>query len=543
MPLTLAIVGLVVLLWISDMRGTLAEGIPPAWQEFAHRILAVPDAPQGETSTLRLERAPVFFPNPMQERWGLLALVVILILGTVWIYRRERVAASWSALWLPALLRAVCWAWLVLLILPQWRTVYDREGWPDLVILLDVSRSMNHTDNYRDAAVRARVDALLREVGSSSASRWQLVQQLLEDSRKDGLARLLRSYQVKLHIYCVDETLRPVATVEDEGGLDSARQAIQQLRAEGNASRLGDGVQAVLKAFRGSPLAGIVVLTDGVVTAGEEWSTVAAEAARAGVPLYLVGIGDVWEAPDLILSDLQVEDTVMVGDRLVFDARLSYRGTESAGAIPVILYEKDKATGQLIERSRVTATPPLGGAPVPVTISYTPAEAGEKIFILQVPPVPGETLTSNNRLERTILVTEARRVRVLMIEDRPRYDFRFVKVLLERESERSLGGRHIAVDTVLLNASPGWAETDRSAFRSDFPTREQLFGYDVILLGDIDPRRLPHASRTLQDLSEFVTVKGGAVPVRCPFHARGMGGYSIGRHSPGNGTCSDSWRV
>jgi hypothetical protein len=517
-PLTLAIVGLVAVLWISDMRGTLAEGMPPAWREFAHRILAVPDAPQGETSTLRLERAPVFTPHPSQEGWGLLALVFFLILGTVWIYRRERLAASWGALWLPALLRAVCWAWLVLLILPQWRTVYDREGWPDLVILLDVSRSMNHSDNYRDAAVRARVDALLRELGSSSAARWQLVQHLLADSRQDGLARLLRRYKVKLHIYCVDETLRPVATVEEEGGLDPARQAVEQLRAEGNASRLGDGVHAVLKAFRGSPLAGIIVFTDGVVTEGEEWSAVAAEAARAGVPLYLVGIGDVWEAPDLILSDLQVEETVMVGDRLVFDVRLSYRGTESAGTVPVVLYEKDKASGQLIERSRVAAAPPLGGAPVPVTISYTPTEPGEKVFIVQVPPVPGETLTSNNRLERTVWVTEARRVRVLMIEGRPRYDFRFIKVLLERESEHSLGGRHISVDTILLNASPGWAETDRSAFRSDFPTREQLFGYDVILLGDIDPRRLPHVSRTLQDLSEFVTVKGGGLLFLCGAH-------------------------
>lgn len=517
-PLILVLIGLLAVLWICDIHGPFAERIPLSWREFAHRLLAVPEASQGETPTLRLERAPLFSPHPSQERWGLFTLVIILILGTVLIYRRERPAASWSALWLPALLRAVCWAWLILLILPQWRAVYDREGWPDLVVLLDVSRSMNHSDNYRDAAVRTRVDSLLRDLGSSSAPRWQLVQQLLTDPRQNGLAHLLRNYKVKLHIYCVDETLRPVTTVEDEKGLDPARQAIQELRADGNASRLGDGVHAVLKAFRGSPLAGIIVFTDGMVTEGQEWSAVAAEAARAGVPLYLAGIGDVWEAPDLILSDLQVEDTVIVGDRLVFDARLSYRGTESVGTVPVILYEKDKASGQLIARSRITATPPLGGAPVPITISYIPTEAGEKTFVLQVPAVPGETLTSNNRLERTIVVTEARRVRVLMIEGRPRYDFRFVKVLLERESERSLGGRHIAVDTILLNASPGWAETDRSAFPSDFPTREQLFDYDVILLGDIDPRHLPHASRTLQDLSEFVTVKGGGLLFLCGAH-------------------------
>jgi hypothetical protein len=514
----LVVIGLLAALWTFDARGAWEDWIPSSWGESIRRALAVPDTPSGETSTLRLERSPLFSPHPGQERGGLFALLLFLILATVMIYRRERPAAPWKHLWLPGLLRAACWAWLILLVLPQWRLVYDREGWPDLVILLDVSQSMNHSDNYRDAGIRARVDSLLQELGSSSAPRWHFVQHLLTDPRHDGLAKLLRTYKVKLHIHCVDETIRPVATVESEAELDPARQAILQLRAEGNASRLGDGVQALLKAYRGSSLAGIIVFTDGVITAGEEWSTVASEAARAGVPLYLVGVGDTWEAPDLILSDLQVEETVMVGDRLVFDARLSYRGGETSATVPVVLYEKDQASGQMIERSRVTATLQVGGSPIPITISYTPQEAGEKTFVLQVPNLPDESHTSNNKIERTILVTEARRVRVLMIEDRPRYDFRFVKVLLERESERSLGGRQIVVDTILLNASQGWAETDRSAFRGDFPTREQLFQYDVILFGDIDPRRLPHVSRTLQDLTEFVTVRGGGVLFLCGAH-------------------------
>ena len=516
---TVPVVGVVAAIWTFDSRGSLDDSIPPNWRMYIDRVLAVPHESSGETSTLRLERSNVFTPHSQHDKWVLLTLVLFLIPGTILIYQRECLAASWRVLWLPALLRIVGWTWLILLVLPQWRLVYDREGWPDLVVLLDVSRSMNHADQYKDAAIRARVDSLLKELGSPSASRWHIVQHLLTDPRQDGLTRLLKRYKVKVHIYCVDETLRPVATVESEAELDQARHAIMQLRAEGNASRLGDGVQALLKAYRGSSLAGIIVFTDGVITAGEEWSTVASEAARAGVPLHLVGIGDVWESPDLILSDLQVEEMVMLGDRLVFDARLSYRGTKPAEAVPVILYEKDKTSGQLLERSRVMVTPSAGGSPTPITISYTPQEVGEKTFVLQVPTLPEETQTSNNRLERTIQVTEARRVRLLMIEDRPRYDFRFLKVLLERESERSLGGRQVMVDTILLSAAQGWAETDRSAFRGDFPTREQLFQYDVILLGDIDPRRLPHASRTLQDLTEFVTVKGGGLLFLCGAHS------------------------
>ena len=55
--------------------------------------------------------------------------------------------------------------------------------------------------------------------------------------------------------------------------------------------------------------------------------------------------------------------------------------------------------------------------------------------------MPGETDPTNNRIERTVLVTDSKRVRVLYVEGYPPYDFRFVKVLLERESERSVGGK------------------------------------------------------------------------------------------------------
>ena len=38
----------------------------------------------------------------------------------------------------------------------------------------------------------------------------------------------------------------------------------------GMESRLGEGVEAVLKAFRGSSLAAIIMFTDGITTAGDD---------------------------------------------------------------------------------------------------------------------------------------------------------------------------------------------------------------------------------------------------------------------------------
>jgi Mg-chelatase subunit ChlD len=509
--LPLVVVGLLTFVWIAEFSHTLPEWLPSRWRQSLEQTLRAQESTAGESTALRLEHPPLWFRQPRTDRWTLLAISVAMLSATGFIYWRERRATNPSLVWMPAMLRASCWALLLFIFLLQWSVSLERAGWPDLVVLVDTSRSMAHADDYKDPAIRARIEAFLQNSGSMSATRWQLVQRLLTDSGADGLAQLLRNYQVRLHLFAIDRSIRSIATIEDETELPPARQAIHELKADGDASVIGEGIQAVVKAFRGAPLVGIIVFTDGVITAGPDWATVAQEAAQAGIPLYLVGIGDAWESPDLILADLQSEDTVTIGDRVVLEARLSLHGSATGNPVPVILYEKEPATGQLNEVGRTTVTPPAGGAPVTVTLSHIPTTAGVKNYVLQVPPLPGETQLSNNRLERTIWVTEARRLRVLFIEGRPRYDFRFLKALLERESDRSLGGRSFEVETLLLNASQGWASTDRSAFRGDFPTREQLFQYDVILLGDCDPSQLPHAWRSLKDLADFVAVKGGGM--------------------------------
>jgi hypothetical protein len=332
---------------------------------------------------------------------------------------------------------------------------------------------------------------------------------------------LLSEKEVKVHVYAVDAATRSVSSLEQAGDAREGRTALMKLEPVGDSSHLGEGVEAVLKTFQGSSLAAIVMLTDGVTTAGDDLPKAAREAARAGVPLYLVGVGDVWETPDIQLADLRAEDSITVGDKLVLDARLTPHGQVPPDPLTVTLYEKVR--GQLVERGRTTVTPNSNSTPVPVTVSYTPTEPGERTFVLVAASVPGETDLSNNRIEHTVLVTDAKRLRLLYIEGYPRYDFRFIKVLLEREAERSLGGKGLEIETILLDAPQGWAEIDRSAFRGDFPTRDQLFGYDAIIMGDIDPKKLdpkhlPRAMRTLQDLSDYVRVKGGGVLFLCGEH-------------------------
>lgn len=503
----------------ADRTGAPLGFLPHGVRSSIETAAGVPTAAPGEGTRWRLEGATAFFKSAVADRRAVAALACACLVLTLGVYRAERRAAGGGGRVAgPALLRSATFLLALFVVLAQLRLAFDREGWPEVVVLLDTSASMERVDELRDPAVRARAEELAGATGLSEANRLRLAQMLLTRKDADWLDRLLREKQVKVHVFAVDTETRPVATAEEEGQIADARDALKRLDPKGSGSHLGEGVEAVLKAFRGSALAAVIMFTDGVTTAGDDLPKAARAAAVDGVPLFLVGIGDPWQPPDLALTDLQVEDVVGRGDQLVFKARLTAKGEVPTGPVTVSLTER-LPNGKLEERARVVVAPDPNGNPKDVPpLTHVPTEVGEKTFILSVPAVPGETNARNNTVERQVLVTDSRRVRVLYVEGYPRYDFRFVKVLLERESDKSLGGKSVEVQVVLLDASKGWPETDRSAFRGDFPTRTELFNFDVVILGDVDPKQVPRAAVALRDLADFVKEKGGGLLFLCGEH-------------------------
>src|SRR5262249_5824305 len=57
---------------------------------------------------------------------------------------------------------------------------------------------------------------------------------------------------------------------------------------------------------------------------------------------------------------------------------------------------------------------------------------------------------------------------------------------------------------------PEYPSEDKSAL-ADFPTREELNQYDVVILGDADPRDRRLGDKNLQLLADFVKTRGGGL--------------------------------
>jgi hypothetical protein len=487
-----------------EFLGFLPEGLRRVFEG----VNGIPAPAPGEGSHWRLESVP-FLWDADADPW-LIGLVAVL--GTalvVLVYRQEgRTAGTAFRLVLVGL--RVAMLLLVLVVMgPQLKLWFERQGFPDVVVLIDDSQSMSTVDQYQDADVKAAAAALAEQAGLREPDRLALAKALVTRPQGDWLTTLLTKRKAKVHVYHCSTRAHfgRIANVSEEEDLKGAAEAINKLSADpqNDSSQLGWAVHQVINDFRGLSLAAVVMLTDGVTTEGEHLDKVSKYAAEKRVPLFFVGLGDSREAKDLYLHDLQSEESVYVNDTLVFDVRLTGVGFGDL-AVPVELREKGK--DKVLDARTVKVDP--SGKPVKVSLRHTPREEGGKVYELKVPVQEGEANPDNNVLERAVHVRKTKLIKVLYVEGEPRWEYRYVKSLLERESGRVEGNKSFDLKVLLLDADRDWPEQDKSAI-TEFPPKNELQQFDVVILGDFDPRKGPKWNENLQSVADFVKERGGGL--------------------------------
>jgi hypothetical protein len=209
-----------------------------------------------------------------------------------------------------------------------------------------------------------------------------------------------------------------------------------------------------------------------------------------------VGLGSDTSPPDIELADALVDDDVFVDDLVSVQVYIKATGLEGQSAKITLRREGDSSP---IAETSVTL--PSAGQLLTTHLIDRPTTAGEVTYLIEIEARENETNRGNNRKRRIVQVHDEK-IRVLMVQGYPSYEFRFLKTLLERD-------RTIQLSTYLQDADPEFGEQDKSALRA-FPVgRDELFEYDVLVIGDVDPRLLPRS--VWQNVRAFVTEKGGGV--------------------------------
>ena len=420
-----------------------------------------------------------------------LTLVFLLVCGGLiaWAYATESGAAG-RRLRVALTTIRFCLVGLVLMMIAEWALTRTPTENPYLVIAVDDSASMSRLDRYEDPALREQLLAQLKAAGLDEPSRINLAKALLLENKGELLAEVEKRFNLK--VYFLSESARP-----QTGNSTELQKTIREMEAKGGQTRLGQGVRKILDDLRGAPPSAIILFTDGINTDGETLSEAATYAKRKGVPLFTVGLGSEQPVRDIELSDLLVDEVAFVNDILTFEFKVTASGYQGR-QLEVLL--RDKPDGEVVAKKTIAAGP--DGQPQKIRLPYRPTQVGDFEYVVEIIPLADEANPDNNRLRRQVSVRKER-VRVLLVQAYPSYEFRFLKHVLERDPNS------IEVHTVLQDADVEYSDIDKSALRVFPVRREDLFSYDVIIFGDVNLSYLSAAAQN--NLVDFVKEKGGGV--------------------------------
>ncbi len=289
------------------------------------------------------------------------------------------------------------------------------------------------------------------------------------------------------------------------------------LAFDGGRTRLLGAITRVEDELAGTPLSGVVVLSDGAEngSAGENAPSIADQLAtlRArGVPLYPIGIGSTRFSKDIEITALGGPRTALRNATVLLDVVITHRGFDGV-SLPIAVED----SGRIVATASVTLKRDAESTPIRLRIP-TP-EPGARLLTVRVPVQNGELIAENN-VRRALLTVRDRREKVLYVEGEPRPEVKFARRAVS-------GDQQLQLVTLLRSAKDKYLRLgvdDSLELVNGFPTtRAQLFGYRAIVLGSIEASFF--TGDQLRMMSDFVSERGGGLLLLGGRESFAEGGY------------------
>jgi uncharacterized membrane protein len=449
---------------------------------------------------------PATITIPMSDWiWPASVLLLATLVLLAWSYRRSpavgavpRIAFGLKLLGIAAL--AFC------LIEPIWSGRRATSGANVVVVAADNSRGMNIRDD------------------GAAQTRGEVLRQMVQTGKEGWLAALGGTFQIRQYLF--DSRLRRTSDFSD-------------LTFDGTATSLGAALRTLAERYKGRPLAGVLLLTDGCATdLGEQLPDL------SGLPpVYPVVIGRDRPQRDLALANVTISQTPFE------DAPVTIQvDAEAAGfAGENVAVELLDGAGNLVERQ--PWQPGRNDAKQTFRFRLRPDRSGVLFYRLRIAdasedaspddPQPSSEATLANNACAIVVDRGKGPYRILYVAGRPNWDLKFLKRAIEedeqvqlvtlirvakREPKYDWRGHTGETNNPLYRGfdvqDKEQAEQydqpvlvrlntrDRTELHEGFPkTAEELFEYHAILLDDVEAAFF---SRDQMDLiRRYVTQRGG----------------------------------
>ncbi len=438
---------------------------------------------------LGLERVHLTDGNPLSLQfaappapWIMLAGAVVAGIIVWLVHRRE--PQSRSHRWMLAILRFGV-VMTVLFIAGQPMLVVRRNHVDRsyVAVLLDQSSSMAARDAVNTATTGP--------ADGRSPSRWESALRVLTSPENGLLKKLETRHRVGTWLFS-----RGAAPVGVEATID---EGLKKSRPMGGATDIVGSIVQVLKETQGNRVAGLVVVSDGRQTGSEEIDDAIAAASARSIPIHVVAIGSSKPRRDLRMATVWAPEDVFLRDTVSVRFDVEAAGLDAPTRVTVEM--SDVASHEVMATQTHVVSPqePL----VKGDFQYRPQEAGRRVLQVAVRPCEGELEFDNNSAQTSITAHDEK-IGVIFVEETPRFEYRYLKNLLLRESG-------IESSCLLLGATPGFPQEGSRPIRRFPQSVEELRPYDVIVLGDVDPHGdwLTPVQQSL--LVDFVSVRGGGL--------------------------------
>ena len=467
-------------------------------------------------STLRLPFTELYFKPAIPPYFLIIVFLLLLVLAVLSTIRYPASRAGHRPLpdlktrWLLFFLRMIAiGALMIILLNPVTLTTSARDGSTHdqgvLNILIDHSQSMATRD----------IPASDQSV-TNTISRFEAMQEYFANPTFQK--QLTTGAQARY--YFVGNKLVPT-TADD----------IAEAVPDADDSRLTELMQSFLR-NNGSQddSSPILLITDGRDTTGRSLAELAPDIRAADVPVYIVPLGSPRKQPDLALQLFADQSRIITGQATTLRANISKSGNAPSYA-EIIL----KQNHRIIERQRVflrnnntrfdfkVIPEPVEDQPI------LPGETGIADYEMTVDPFPGELNTTNNS-RHTFIEMSDEKIRILLLENEPYWDTRFLIRALRADPKVELT-TVIGLNQRVQHVNRyGYGDTpsDLAAFTDQpetldpfgigsgspveipIPTSVEQFGYyDIVVLGKGIERWISGVSATA--LTHFVIDDGGSV--------------------------------
>ena len=402
---------------------------------------------------------------------------------------------------------------LFLLLRPTWVQQTTTTRYRPVAVMIDNSQSMLNKDARTNLADRHRVAVaydLTAPDGAIPTDLSALPANLPEKpSRLEIAKKSLANPKLNLLEQLRGKGPLEVATFGSKRSAQDPRGPnwLDKIDGKDDQTALVDGLFDLLNRDESELPAAVVLVTDGRENAsGKSLAELARRCGELKVPLHIYGVGSS-AFGQLQIRDVQAQENLFVDDSSIIPVRFRAKGFEPGAKVEFTV----KLNGKDVLSKTIDLKE---GDDIREMLSFVPTKAdaiaGKQDLVtsvkVRVPGAGGSEEIFSDELSKSVRVVD-RKVKVLMVDSQPRWDFKFIQRGLMRD-------RRVSPKFILTEGDPRAmkSESEEHPFLAAFPeTRQKLAEFDLLILGDVPASYFTREQQ--ETIRDFVSEGGGMIHI------------------------------